>query len=141
MQNPVGHYAGYFGWTRKRRRFAAPDQMGGGDLIKGGTPDWPYPYPTFFGPWVVVTAGGQVKNVGLVWGGQVLVFNVALCGCVHLTGIGVQPQPEWCHPHVQGTHASAAMRAHRKPSRRRTASDILSRVGCGFLSSRLQARP
>jgi hypothetical protein len=44
--------------------------MGGGDLIKGsGTPDWPYPgYPTFFGPWVVVTAGGQVKNVGLVMG-------------------------------------------------------------------------
>jgi hypothetical protein len=52
------------------RRFAAPDQMGGGDLIKGsGTPDWPYPgYPTFFVPWVVVTAGGQVKNVGLVMG-------------------------------------------------------------------------
>jgi hypothetical protein len=47
-----------------------PPQMGGGDLIKGsGTPDWPYPgYPTFFGPWVVVTAGGQVKNVGLVMG-------------------------------------------------------------------------
>jgi len=44
--------------------------MGGGDLIKGsGTPDWPYPgYPTFFVPWVVVTAGGQVKNVGLVMG-------------------------------------------------------------------------
>jgi hypothetical protein len=71
MQNPVGHYAGYFGWTRSNcRRSAAPDQMGGGDLIKGsGTPDWPYPrYPTFFGPWVVVTAGGQVKNVGLVMG-------------------------------------------------------------------------
>jgi hypothetical protein len=71
MQNPVGHYAGHLGWTRSELpAFRGPDQMGGGDLIKGsGTPDWPSRgYPTFFGPWVVVTTGGQVKNVGLVMG-------------------------------------------------------------------------